>query len=98
MPADERAAHDVKSSALLWTQQSFNRAALVHRAIPFGHLIEREREVEDLAWVDLPVPNLLDQFWKIASHRRGTTMQMDVGKEQFLAIEIDFMRHTNIPY
>jgi hypothetical protein len=42
-------------------QEHFGGAALVHRLVALGCLIEREGEVEDLARVDLAVPDQLDQ-------------------------------------
>jgi hypothetical protein len=42
-------------SASLQTKQRLDRASLVHRSVAFGRLLERQLEIEDLAWVDAPV-------------------------------------------
>ncbi len=64
-----------------WPQQRFDGPALVHGAVAFSHLIERKRQVEDPAGVDLTVPHEVDKFWEVAPHRRGTAVEMDVGEE-----------------
>src|SRR5437867_9279511 len=72
-----------------WAQQRLDRAALIHCAVGFRHLIERQGHVEDLAGVDLPVPHQLDQLRQVASHESRTTVKMDVGEEQLLAVKLD---------
>ena len=47
--------------------------------------IEGQLEVEDLARVDLSVPDQLDQIGQEAAHRGGAAVQVDVGSEQLLA-------------
>ena len=56
----------------LGAQQRLNGAALVHRAVAFGHLVEGQGQVEDLAGIDFPVPHQLDHFGQEAAHRGGT--------------------------
>src|ERR687894_2503958 len=55
-----------------------DRAALVHRAVALRHLLERQRKVEDLAGVDLPVPDQLDKLGQEAPHRGRTAVQVHV--------------------
>ena len=40
---------------LLMPQKRLDRAAFVHRAVTFGHLFQRQRQVEHLAGVDVSV-------------------------------------------
>src|SRR5919202_3716475 len=49
-------------------EQDLGGAALVHRLVALGGLLEGEDEVEDLAGVDLPVPDELDQVRQEAAH------------------------------
>src|SRR5439155_18039727 len=59
----------------LYAQQRLDRAAFVHRAVAFRHLLERQREVEDLAGIDCPFLDQLDEPRKVRSEERR------VGKE-----------------
>jgi hypothetical protein len=67
-------------------KQRLDRAPLVHRTVSLCHLIERQSQVKNPAGVDLPVPHQLNQLGQVTAHRSGTTMEMDVGVEQHLAI------------
>src|SRR6266849_10707768 len=58
--------------------------------------MERQSQVEDFAGVDLPVPHQIDQIGQEAAHRCGPTVEMDVGKEQLLAVEFDPVRDADI--
>src|SRR5258705_6209454 len=79
----------------LRTQQRLDRAAFVHRAVPLRHLIEGQRQVEDLARIDLPLPHEVDQLGKEAAHWRGTAMQMDVRVEELFDFELDSVRDSD---
>ena len=46
----------------LGLKDGLDSAALVHRAVTFGNLIQREAEVKDLAGVDLIRPDQIDQL------------------------------------
>src|SRR6516162_10837832 len=46
----------------LGLQKRLDRAALVHGAVTFRHLIERQRQIEDLAGVDRSVLDEIDQL------------------------------------
>src|SRR6266511_2620275 len=70
-------------------EQRLDRAAFVHGAVALGDLLERQGEVEDLAGVDLAVPDEVGQLGQEAAHRRGTAVQVDVGEEQLLSGELD---------
>src|SRR4051794_1956210 len=77
---------------VLWAQQRFDRAALVHRAIAVGDLIERQCQIEHCAWVDLPVEDEGDQFRKIAAHGCRATEKTDVPEEQVGTLKRDAVR------
>jgi hypothetical protein len=49
-------------------------------------MIERQGEVENLARVDRPIQDTVDQIGQAAAHRGGPAMQMNVGVEQLLAV------------
>ena len=68
-------------------QQRLDRAALVHRAVSLGDLLERQAEIEDLAWVDLAVPDQLGQLGQEAAHRRGTCPSGGGGTAEAAGIE-----------
>src|SRR4051812_44070621 len=63
-------------------EQHLGGAALVHRLVALGRLLQREGEVEDLARVDLSVPDELDQLGQEPAHRRRATEGVDAGEEQ----------------
>src|SRR5947209_19083620 len=48
--------------APLRAQQNLDRAAFVHRPVRLSDLVERQGQVEDLAWVYLSVPHHFDQL------------------------------------
>src|SRR6266571_2659032 len=77
-------------------EQGLDGAAFVHGAVPLGDLVERQGEVEDLAGVDLAVPDEVDQLGQEAAHRRGTAVQVDVGEEQLLSGELDVVSDADV--
>src|SRR6266700_5183422 len=77
-------------------EQRLDGAALVHGAVPLGDLLERQGQVEDLAGVDLAVPDEVDQLGQEAAHRCGTAVQVDVGEEHLLAGELDVMSDADV--
>src|SRR5437762_6283995 len=79
-------------------QQCFYGTALVHSAVAFRHLIERQSQIENLAGVDLPIQHQLYQVWQVTAHWRGTAMQMHVGKEQLCPVEFNPMRYANVAH
>src|SRR5437899_3439329 len=78
------------------TQQRLDRAALVHRAVALRHLLDRQGQVEDLAWLDLAVPHEIDQVRQVAPHRRGPAVEVDVREEQLGTVELHAMRHADV--
>jgi hypothetical protein len=85
-------------SSLVWprwglsgsrVEQDLDRSPLVHGPVAFGGLLQREGQVEDLAGVDLSVPDQVDQFGQEAAHRCGPAVQVHVGEEQLLAGQLD---------
>src|SRR6266511_3941712 len=61
-----------------------------------GDLLERQVQVEDLAGVDLAVPDEVDQLGQEAAHRRGTAVQVDVREEDLLAWELNAVSDTDV--
>src|SRR5256885_17196650 len=83
-------------SMSLRPQERLDRAALIHRAVTLGDLLERQGEIEDLAGVDLAVAHQVDQLGQEAAYRGGTAVQVDMGEEQLLTLELNPMRDSNI--
>jgi hypothetical protein len=77
-------------------QQRLDRAAVVHGTATFSHLVEGQREIEDLAGLNPPLPHLLDEIWQVASHQSGPAVQADVSEKQLLAVEFDTVRDADI--
>src|SRR5215218_6246124 len=75
--------------ARLWPQEYLDRLALVHRTVGGGGLVERELEVEDLARVDLAVPDEVDEFGQEAAYRRGAAVHVREAPEQVHAVDGD---------
>src|SRR3954469_2993563 len=67
------------------TQQLLDGAALVHRPVALGGVLERQGEVEDLAGVDLLVADELDELGQKASYGSGSAVQVDAREEQLVA-------------
>src|SRR3954447_4178041 len=65
-------------------QQGLDGAALVHRLVALSGLLQREAEVEDLARVDGPAGDQLDQLGQEAAHRGGAAVQVHSGEEQLV--------------
>src|SRR5260370_39672556 len=80
---------DGQSLSSLRAQQRLDRAAFVHCSVALRHLFERQRQIEDLAGIDLPVYHEVDQIGEKAPHRRRSAMKTNVRVEQLLAIELD---------
>jgi hypothetical protein len=64
--------------AHLRSQQRLDGAPLVHGAIALRHLVERQREIEDLARIDGPLQDQIDEVWQVSAHGRWTSVQSDV--------------------
>ena len=65
-----------------WREQCFDGAAFVHSAVAFGGLVERQRQVEDLARVDVAVLDKADQVGEEAADGGRAAVQVDLGVEQ----------------
>src|SRR5438094_7220734 len=74
--------------SFLWAQERLDRAALVHGAVAFGHLVEGQGQVEDLAGVDPSLAHQIDQLGEVAAHGGRATVQMDVGVEQLRPLQL----------
>src|SRR6266404_1352398 len=58
-----------------WTQQRLDRATLIHRAVTLRDLLERQRQVEDLAGIDLALPHDVDQLGQVATYGGRATVE-----------------------
>src|SRR5260370_11152495 len=74
--------------SLLRAQQRLDGAALVHRAVAFRDLVERQRQIEDLAGIDFPLPHEINQFWQEAAHGGWATVKVGERIEQPLAADL----------
>src|SRR6266704_5469166 len=94
-PVSTGSAYD--SGGRLWSgpEQHLNGAALVHGAVALGNLRHGQFQVEYFAGVDLPVPHQVDQLGQVATHRGGTAVEVNVGEEQSLAVELDPVRDAD---
>src|SRR5439155_18835940 len=70
-------------------------AAFVHGAVALGNLRHRQFQVEHLAGVDLAIPHQVNQRRQVATHRGGTAVEVNVGEEQVLAVELDPVRNAD---
>ena len=61
----------------------------VHGLVALGRPVEREGEVEDLAGVDLAVPDELDQVGQVLPDRGGAAVDVDAGHEELVAGDRD---------
>src|SRR5439155_2844316 len=79
-------------------QQCFYGAAFIHRSVALSYLSERQGQIENLAGVDFPVQNQLDQLRQVAANRGRSTVQVNVSEEQLLTVERDTVRHANVAH
>src|SRR5437588_527321 len=63
--------------------------------VALGNLRHGQFQVEYLAGVDLPVPHQINQHGQVATHRGGTAVEVNVGEEQVLAVELDPVRNAD---
>src|SRR6266699_4128224 len=77
-------------------EQHLDRAPLVHGAVALGDLRHGQFQVEHLAGVDLPVPYEVDQRGQVAVHRGWTAVEVNVGEEQSLAVQLDLVRNADV--
>src|SRR5829696_7955975 len=97
VPAAATARERPGSGGSLRAQQRLDRAALVHRAVALRHLLQRQGQVEDLAGVDLPVPDQLDQLGQEAPHWGGTAVQVHMREEELLPRDLHIVEHADEP-
>src|ERR671913_138557 len=72
-------------------EQHFRGGALVHRLVALRRLVQREGEVEDLAGVDLAVPDEQDQLGQVLRDGGGAAVDVDTGHEQLVAGDRDIV-------
>ena len=77
-------------------QQRLDRPALVHRAVALGHLVEGQSQVKYLAGVNLSLQHQADQIGQVAAYLGGAAVEMNVSKEQLLAIELHPVRDADV--
>lgn len=76
-------------------EQYFGGASLVHRLLPFGGVLQWQSEVEHHAWIDLPLPDELDEVREETPDRCGAAVQVHLREEQSLPIERDAVGDTD---
>src|SRR3954471_12000017 len=85
----------MKTRAVSESEKRLCRTPCVHRLVTLGCLFEREREVEDLAGVDLAVPDELDQLRQEATNGRWAAEQVHLGEEELEAVDRDAVADTD---
>ncbi len=70
-------------------EQDLGGGALVHGLVALGCPVEREGEVEDLAGVDLAVPDELDEVGQVLPYGGGSAVDVDAGHEELVAGDRD---------
>src|SRR3984893_19606225 len=70
-------------------EQGLDGAALVHRPVALGGLVEGQGQVEHLARVDDPVLDKADQVGQEPADRGGAAVQVHLGVEKLLAWQLD---------
>src|SRR5205807_5546997 len=70
-------------------EQDFDRSPPVHGLVAGGCLLKGQFEVEDLARVDLAVPDQVDQLGQEPAHRGGTAVQVQMAEEQPIAGQLN---------
>jgi hypothetical protein len=70
-------------------KQSFDGAALVHGLVALSGLFQEQLEVEDLAGVNGPVPDQVNQLGQEPVDRGRTAVQVHVREEQLRAGQLD---------
>lgn len=63
-PAASNMRHSLRA------QQCLDRAALVHRTVALRYLLQWQRQIEDLARIDRPAPDQVDQLGEEAAPQR----------------------------
>src|SRR5215212_7000019 len=66
-PSARRSPCSGRTGSGSWAKKRLDRLALVHRAVALGGLLQRQVEIEDLAGVDLLVPDEVDQLGQEAA-------------------------------
>src|SRR4051794_8684804 len=77
-------------------QERLDGAALVHRPVALGDVFKREREVKDLAGVDLALPDEVDELGQEPADGRGAAVQVDSGEEQLVAGELHVVTDADV--
>src|SRR4051812_8199063 len=80
-----------------WAQERLDRLALVHGAVALRGLFQRQLEVEDLARVDLPVPDEIHQLGQEAAYRGRAAVHVREAPEQVHSVERDAVRDADEP-
>ena len=73
------------------------RLALVHRAVGGGGFVQRQLEVEDLARVDLALPDEVDELGQEAAHRRRAAVDVREAPEQVHSVHCDAVSDADEP-
>jgi hypothetical protein len=76
-------------------KEDLDRSPLIHRPITLGRLLERQFKVEDLARIDLTVPDQVHEPGQEAAHRGGASVHVHVGPEQLLPSQLHVMQYPD---
>jgi hypothetical protein len=76
-------------------QKRFDRPPFIHRPVALRHLVQGQGQVEDLARVDLPLPDQVDQLGQEAPYRGGAAVQVYVRAEELPPRDIHIVQHTD---
>ena len=84
----------------LWAQQRLDGTALVHGAVAFRHLVQRQCQVKDLAGIDLPAPHTVDQLGQKPAHRSRAAaerLERDALAVRRMVAQLDRLRYVYLP-
>lgn len=80
----------------LQSPHGFNGAAFVHRLVAFGHLVDGQGQLEDVAGLALVVEHALHQVGRETTHRGRATEHSLLLKEELLSVEADATGHKTL--
>src|SRR5579884_15914 len=75
-------------------EQRLDGPPLVHGAVALRHLIQGQGQVEDLAGVDPPVPDQVDQLGQETAHRSRAAMEVEIVPEERINKKLHIMWRT----
>src|SRR5262245_4037142 len=76
-------------------QEGLDRAALVHRSVGLGDLVEWEGEVEHLSWLDAAVPNAFEEVGQVRPYGGRAAAQANVLPEHVGLRQVCYVWHAD---